>query len=199
MHHHLREGKLSSERLLDGVLLEVYRDRVRLPDGNEAIREWIDHPGASAVVPLFSDGSTLLVRQFRYPCGQVFLEIPAGRLDEHGEDPAATAARELEEETGWQAGSLTKLGAFFPCIGYSNEIIHVYLAENLVRGEQNLESGEFIELVPMAFSEAVDLVRAGEIVDMKSAFALLYVQQFVEQREGEVASDRSTRAFGASQ
>jgi len=97
----LNETQLSSEQLVDGVLLEAFRDEVRLPDGDTSVREWIDHPGASAIVPVFEDGHTLLVRQFRYPPRRTFLEVPAGKLDKPGEDPEDVAARELEEETGW--------------------------------------------------------------------------------------------------
>lgn len=180
----LTEEQLESEQLVDGALLKVYRDLVRLPDGNDSVREWIDHPGASAVVPLFDDGSTLLVRQFRYPSRRVFLEVPAGKLDRKGEEPAAVAERELEEETGWRARSFTRIGALYPCIGYSNEIIYFYLAEELERGERRLSEGEFMEAVPIGFEEALNLVTSGEIVDMKTATALLYAQAYVERRRG---------------
>ena len=180
---HLIERKRSSEQLFDGKLLKVYRDQVLLPDGQEGVREWIDHPGASAVAPLFPDASTLLVRQFRYPAGRAFLEVPAGKLDKPGENPAEAAARELEEETGWRATSFTRLGALFPCLGYSNEIIHLYLAEDLVRvGEQRLEQGEFMDVVPMPFEQALQQVFDGGVVDMKSALTLLYAHRHLAQR-----------------
>lgn len=178
----LTEDRLESEQLVDGKLLKVFRDRVRLPDGGQSVREWIDHPGASAVVPLFDDGSTMLVRQFRYPPRRTFLEVPAGKLDVPGEDPEAVALRELEEETGWRAGSLTKLGSLYPCIGYSNEIIHFYIAEDLDKGQRALSDGEFMEVVPMDFEEALGLVERGEILDMKSALALMYARDFVRRR-----------------
>lgn len=186
---HLNETKLHSEQLVDGRLLKVYRDRVRLPDGGESVREWIDHPGASAVVPLFADGSTMLVRQFRYPPRRTFLEVPAGKIDRLGENPAEVAARELEEETGWRADSFSRLGALYPCIGYSNEVIYLYLAEGLTKGRRDLSEGEFMDVVAMGFSEALELVAGGEIVDMKSATALLYAEAYLKQRsegnEGE--------------
>ncbi|PSQ67751.1 MAG: hypothetical protein BRD29_05445, partial [Bacteroidetes bacterium QH_2_67_10] len=105
----LKERKVRSEQVLDGILLKVYRDDVELPDGGTSQREWIDHPGAAAVVPLFEDGSTVLLRQFRYAAGEEFLEAPAGKLDHASEDPEDVAARELEEETGWRAGQFTRL------------------------------------------------------------------------------------------
>jgi ADP-ribose pyrophosphatase len=178
----LTEITLSTEQLLDGKLLSVHRDTVKVPDGGESIREWIDHPGASAVVPIFEDGTTLLVRQFRYPPRKTFLEVPAGKLDREGEDPQAVAARELEEETGWKAGKFTRLAALYPCIGYSNEVIYFYLAEELSEGRQELSDGEFMELVPLKFSEALDLVRSGEILDMKSVAALLYAEFHLNSR-----------------
>ncbi len=172
----LTEKTLHSAQLVDGKLLKVYRDEVGLPDGGASIREWIDHPGAAAVVPLFEDGTTLLLRQYRYPARRVFLEVPAGKLDRVGEDPLAVAARELEEETGYRAGRLTHLGSLYPCIGYSNEIIHFYLAGALARGVQNLGHGELVEPVALPFEEAVARVRRGEILDMKSVAALLMAE-----------------------
>ncbi len=169
----LEEKTLDSVVLADGVLIRARRDTVRLPDGKESIREWIDHPGAAAVVPLFDDGSTLLVRQFRYPPRREFLEVPAGKLDIEGERPDEVALRELEEETGWKAGRVQGMGALFPCIGYSNEIIHFFVGYDLEPGTRSLADGEFMENVRMPFSEAVSMARAGRILDMKSAAALM--------------------------
>jgi ADP-ribose pyrophosphatase len=169
----LEETCLDRESLFDGVLLKVFRDRVELPDGEESVREWIDHPGAAAVVPLFEDRSTVLLRQFRYPAGEVFVEVPAGKFDEVGEDPEGLARRELEEETGWRANRFTHLGGFYPCIGYSNEIIHFFLARDLSRGRATLEEEEFVEPFRVPFDEALAMVRRGEIRDMKTMVALL--------------------------
>jgi ADP-ribose pyrophosphatase len=181
----LAESRLSSEQLVDGVLLTAFRDEVRLPDGNTSVREWIDHPGASAIVPVFDDGRTLLVRQFRYPPRRTFLEVPAGKLDEPGEDPAEVADRELEEETGWRAERFEKIGAAYPCIGYSNEIIHVFAAYGLEQTEQDLAEGEFVEVVEMELDEAVRRARDGEIKDMKSITALVYAATHVNERANE--------------
>lgn len=178
----LTEERLSSTQLVDGALLKVHRDEVRLPDGNTSVREWIDHPGASAIVPLFDDGETLLIRQFRYPPRRTFLEVPAGKLDAPGEDPVDVAARELEEETGWRADAFQKTGALYPCIGYSNEVIHFYVATGLTRGEQDLSDGEFVDVLRMPFDEAVDKARRGEIEDMKTVTALLYADAHVRQK-----------------
>ncbi len=169
----LEETTVRSEKLLSGKLLHVYRDEARLPDGRVAVREWIKHPGAAAVVPLFDDGTVLLVRQFRYPPRRVFLEIPAGKLDAPGEDPQAAAQRELEEETGYRAGRLDALGTLFPCIGYSDEAIHFFLGRDLVEGRRALAEGEHMESVRMPFAEAVAMAERGEMGDMKTAAALL--------------------------
>jgi ADP-ribose pyrophosphatase len=177
----LAESQLSTEQLVDGVLLKAFRDEVRLPDGGTSVREWIDHPGASAIVPIFEDGRTLLVRQFRYPPRRTFLEVPAGKLDEPGEDPGEVAARELEEETGWRAHRFESIGAAYPCIGYSNEIIHVFAAHGLERGRQDLAEGEFVEVVEMPLDEAVARARSGKIKDMKTITALVYAAAHVNE------------------
>ncbi|MFQ5572419.1 MAG: NUDIX domain-containing protein [Rhodothermales bacterium] len=176
----LTETTLRSEQLVDGRLLNVYRDTVRLADGTETVREWISHPGAAAVVPLFEDGSTLMVRQFRYAPRRTMLEVPAGKIDREGEEPKEVAARELEEETGWRALRLTLLGSLYPCIGYSNEVIHYYLAEELSRSRQALDPGECIEVVSMPFDEAVAMARRGDLSDMKTVTALLMADAYVQ-------------------
>lgn len=179
----LTEKTTSSQLLVDGVLLKAYRDVVRLPDGGESVREWIDHPGASAMVPLFPDGSTILIRQFRYGPRREFLEVPAGKLDVVGESPETVAKRELEEEIGYTAAKLTKVGETYPCIGYANEFIHLFLAEDLTACETGAESDEFVVPVRMPFAEAVRMARAGEILDAKSTVALLVTEAFLETRE----------------
>lgn len=181
----LRESRVGSRHLVDGVLLQVYRDEVRLPDGSHSVREWIDHPGASAVVPLFEDGTTILLRQFRYPARRVFLEIPAGKFDDPGEDPAALAARELEEETGWKAGRLTELGMAYPCIGYSNERIHFYLAEELTPGTAEPDEHEFVDPFRLPFEEAVRMARSGELLDIKTVHGLVRAWAYLERRAAE--------------
>jgi len=169
----LTEDRIDREQLVDGVLLKVYRDRVRLPDGAESVREWIDHPGASAVVPILDDGRVVLVRQYRYPAGRIFIEVPAGKLDIPGEDPIDVARRELEEETGWSAGTIRPLGSLYAAIGYSNEVIHCFTATNLVATAKRTDPDEFIEPVLVTFEEAISMVINGEICDMKSVAALL--------------------------
>lgn len=177
----LTEETLSSRLLADGSFLEVYHDEVQVPDGSTSVREWINHPGASAIVPLFEDGQTLLIRQFRYPPRKTFLEVPAGKIDVPGENPEDVAARELEEETGWTADRFDFLASTYPCIGYSNEVIHFFLARGLTRGTQDLSDGEFVEVVKMDFADAVAKARRGEIEDMKSAMALTYAAAHLDE------------------
>lgn len=174
----LSEEEISSEMIVDGVLLKAHRDQVRTPDGETSVREWIDHPGASAVIPLFDDGRTVLIRQFRYPPRRTFLEVPAGKIDVPGEDPEDVARRELEEETGWRAEAFIHLASTYPCIGYSNEIIHFYLATGLSLGEQDLSEGEFVDVVEMPFEDAVAMARSGELRDMKTVTALMYADAY---------------------
>lgn len=179
----LTETSLSSEELLNGKLLHVYRDEVRLPDGRSATREWIDHPGAVAIVPIFEDGSTVLVRQFRFPTGRSFLEVPAGKFDSDNESPEDVGRRELKEETGIRADTLTHVGAFYPCIGYSNEMIHVCIARGLTQGDMELTDDEFIEPVRLPFTEAVARARNGTLSDMKTITALNRVHYVLEQAD----------------
>lgn len=169
----LTEKTIRSEQLLEGKLLNVFRDEVRLPDGETSQREWIDHPGASAVIPIFEDGSTILIRQFRYPPRRSFLELPAGKFDNSSESAREVALRELEEETGWRASSIYPIGSLYPCIGYSNEIIHYFIAEDLSEGRQDLEDAEFVEVIRMPLSDAVDMAECGELVDMKTFSGLM--------------------------
>jgi ADP-ribose pyrophosphatase len=179
----LRETRVSSHELIDGKLLHAFRDYVETPSGDESVREWIDHPGAAAVVPLFADGSTLLVRQFRYPTGRTFLELPAGKRDP-GDDPETTAHRELMEETGLSAMKLTPLGPLFPGIGYSSEIIWFFLAEDLTEsGTQDLDAGEAVQPVRLPFAEAVARAQRGDLGDMKTVAGLLMADAHLKDRK----------------
>ena len=173
MYEDLIEEKISSESVYDGNLLHVRCDTVRLPNGNTSTREWILHPGAAAVLPVTADGEVLLVRQYRYPIGEVTLEIPAGKLDAPDEDPLECAKRELSEETGYTAESYAKLTTLATTVGFSNEKIHIYLAKELQAGRQHTDDDEFIHVVKMTLHEAVKLVYNGTISDGKSIIAIL--------------------------
>ena len=177
MDEDLIETKISSEDIYDGNLLHVRKDTVRLPDGNTSVREWITHPGASAVIPLLPDGRVVLVRQYRYPVQAVTLEIPAGKLDSAGEDPLECAKRELKEETGYTAEKYTMLTKVATTVGFSNEFIHIYAAEELQAGEQCPDEDEFIHTVRVPLEEAVERVGDGRIYDAKSATSILMVER----------------------
>ena len=171
----LTEHCVSSELVFDGKLLKVYRDEVRLPDGSHGGREYIRHPGAVAIVPLFDDGSVLLERQFRYPQGREFIELPAGKL-EPDEPHLETAKRELREETGYSAEEWKRLGVIHTAIAYTNEAIEIFVARKLKKGSAKLDAGEFVETLILPFDQAVAMVRDGRITDSKSVAALLWVK-----------------------
>ena len=159
------ETHISSELVFEGKMLNVRVDQVRLTDGNLARREWIDHAGAAAALPLFENGDVLLVRQFRYPTRLHYWEVPAGKADRVGEDLGSLARRELVEETGWEAQLWTRLGLFYPTIGYSSEVIELYLAEDLKYVGWAPDEGEFLTPIRMPFSEVLAMADRGEIGD----------------------------------
>ncbi|MCI6159000.1 MAG: NUDIX hydrolase [Selenomonadaceae bacterium] len=173
----LVEKKIKSEKIFDGTLLHVRRDTALLPDGKQATREWIVHPGASAVLPLLPNGEIILVRQYRYPVECVTLEIPAGKLDAPDEDPLDCAKRELAEETGYHAAHIERMTTIATTVGFSNEKIHIYLAEGLTPGRQSLDPDEFIHVVRVPLDEACAMVRDGRIIDAKSMVAILMAAQ----------------------
>lgn len=173
----LRETGIHSEAVYSGALLHVRRDVVRLPDGRESVREYIRHPGASAVVPLYGNGDVVLLLQFRYPAGKTFIEVPAGKLDP-GEAPETTAVRELQEEAGVAAGRLVRIGHFFPGIGYSDEVIHIFAATDLREVPSGTDADEFVQPFRIPFGEAVRMVHEGEIDDAKTAICLLRVWEW---------------------
>lgn len=174
----LTEHFVSGEPVFDGTLLKVRRDVVRLPDGSRGTREYIRHPGAVAVVPLFDDGRILLERQFRYPHGREFIEVPAGKL-EPGEPHLDTAKRELLEETGYEAAEWQRLGVIHTAIAYTDEAIDLFVCRKLSHVGRKLEKGEFLETLIVPFDEALRMVREGQITDAKTVTALLWVKNFL--------------------
>ncbi|MBC8478767.1 NUDIX hydrolase, partial [bacterium] len=157
-----------------GRLAAVFCDRVRLPDGSTSTREFIRHPGAAAMLPLYENGDLILIRQFRYPVGKVLWEIPAGKLS-CGEDPLTCARRELQEETGFTATDWQPLFSYYPCIGYSDEEIHLYLATGLQGGATALDQGEFLTSHRVTPAQVHQLLINGTIVDGKTRIALQWL------------------------
>jgi ADP-ribose pyrophosphatase len=172
----LTEHCLDSQPMFDGVLLHVRRDRVRLPDGDESVREYIVHPGAVCVVPLFDDGSLLLVRQYRYPPRAEFIELPAGKIDP-GESTLRTGERELLEETGYVASAWAYLATIHPVIGYSDERIELMLARGLRHEGARLDHGEFVEPFRMGLGEALEAVRDSRITDAKTVIGVFWAER----------------------
>jgi ADP-ribose pyrophosphatase len=173
---HLVETRVASEDVFDGKLLHVKRDTVRLPDGKTATREYIAHPGAVMIIPRLSDGKLLMERQFRYPLARIFIEFPAGKIDP-GEDPAATAARELLEETGYTAERWSHIGTLHPLITYSTERIEIYTADALTFIGAKLDAGEFIEIFSATLEEALAWIDRGELTDVKTMLGLLLLSR----------------------
>ncbi|MGB7299570.1 MAG: NUDIX hydrolase [Burkholderiaceae bacterium] len=174
----LIETPVSGEIVHEGLFFNVRRDQARLPDGRVAGREFVMHPGASAMVPLFDDGRILIERQFRYPLKQVFVEIPAGKIDP-GESPLQTAQRELVEETGYRAGQWASLTNIHPAIGMADEIIYIYLCRELNPVEQQLDEGEFVELDTVTIGWLVDELRAGRLTDVKTQIATHWMEKIL--------------------
>jgi len=175
--------QLDSRRIYTGRVVRLDVDTVRFPDGSTGQLELIRHPGAAAIVPCASDPpgadpTILLIRQYRYATGGQLWEIPAGTLDP-GEDPEACARRELMEETGVTAARLQRLTSIWTTPGFTNEVIHLYLATGLTTGEPSRERDEFIEVVPQPLSRVLALIREGEIRDAKTVVAILYMAAFV--------------------
>jgi ADP-ribose pyrophosphatase len=173
----LTEHTLDSTRLLTGKLIKVQSDRVRLPDGNEAHREYVLHPGAVIIAAFVDDETLVFEHQYRYPPRRHFIELPAGKIDE-GEPHFETAQRELLEETGYVAANWKHAATLDAGIGYSNEKIQLYVARALEFRGFKRDHGEFLEVFTLKLKDAVEMVGRGEITDTKSAFSLLWLDRF---------------------
>ncbi len=172
---HLTETRVASQELLRGHFLHAMRDTVRLPDGKEATREYVIHPGAVMVVAELPDGRLVLERQFRYPVQSVMIEFPAGKLDP-GEDSLACAQRELLEETGYTARQWARAGVLHPVISYSTEFIDIWFARDLTAGQRQLDAGEFLDVFSASADELLQWCRDGRITDAKTLTGVLWLQ-----------------------
>ncbi|MDO8299566.1 NUDIX domain-containing protein [Lacisediminimonas sp.] len=178
MDKHLEETCVESEPAYTGSFLKISRDKVRLPDGKIAEREYVRHPGAVVILPLMADGRILLERQYRYPLHRVFIEFPAGKIDA-GEDPLLCAQRELQEETGYTAGQWQHVCTIHNAIAYSDEHLEIYLARGLVAGEAKLDDGEFLETMAVTLDDMLQWVREGKITDVKTVIGAFWLEKIM--------------------
>ena len=178
MDSHLKETRITSSLAYDGHFLKLQRDAVRLPDGKETSREYIKHPGAVVILPLFEDGTVLLERQYRYPLERVFIEYPAGKIDA-GEDHLSCAKRELHEETGYTASEWQHVCTIHNAIAYSDEHLELYLARGLVAGERKLDDGEFLDVFRAPLTDMLEWVREGRVTDVKTVIGTFWLEKIV--------------------
>lgn len=181
MDQNLRESTIESTEVFSGRLVKLRVDRVRLPNGKETSREIVVHRGAVTAVPLMDHQTVVMVRQYRQAAGEVLLEIPAGTLD-RDEDPVKCCERELREEIGYHANKITPMFQSYLAPGYSSEMLHTFLAEDLERAEAESEEDEFIQIVEVPLDSAIDLIRSGEIKDAKTICGILMAQRMLAQR-----------------
>ena len=172
----LKETRINSALVYDGNFIKVRKDSARMPDDSISSREYLNHPGAVAIIALLDNGSLVMERQFRYAPQREFIELPAGKID-HGEDIQLCAQRELLEETGYVAREWTHLTTAWPCIGYSDERIEYFLARGLTHQGSQLDDGEFLEVFELPLAEAVEWVRQGKISDSKTIVGLFWLEK----------------------
>ena len=177
----LEEKKISSSQIYDGKIVKLYRDTVSLPDGKEAFREVVRHPGAVCVVPLTDNDEVICVRQFRYPFSRVTLEIPAGKLDSPTEDHREAALRELREETGAACRELVFIGELYSSPAILDEVIYMYYAKGLTFGETDPDEDEFLDVVRLPFGELLDMVMDGRVRDAKTQTSVLKVARLIDE------------------
>ncbi|MFY9479234.1 MAG: NUDIX hydrolase [Aquabacterium sp.] len=174
---HLRETLVEAELLEQGKFLQWRRDRVQLPDGREATREYVVHPGAVMVVPILPDGRLVMERQFRYPVGMTMIEFPAGKLDA-GEGSLACAKRELLEETGYVGRLWARAGVMHPVIGYATEFIEIWFAQDLTLTERHLDDGEFLDVFAATQDDLEAWMQQGKLTDAKTIVGMMWLRQW---------------------
>jgi ADP-ribose pyrophosphatase len=176
--------RIKKELAYQGSIIDVYKDYIKLPDGKVVQWDLVDHKGAAAVLPVTEDGKIVMVKQYRNALDRVTLEIPAGGINP-GETPFESAVRELTEETGYRSEQVTHLKDIVSAIGFCNETIYIYLAENLIPASQNLDEDEFLDVYEYPLEEVLDLVLTNQIIDGKTTAAILayYVKLQEDQKE----------------
>ncbi|MBP3495689.1 MAG: NUDIX hydrolase [Clostridia bacterium] len=178
----LFEKKIKSEQIFDGVIVKLFVDEVELPDGKRARREIVRHPGAVCIVPVTNEGEVIMVKQFRYPFGEVLLEIPAGKL-EPGEDPLEAVKRELEEESGVVAGKIEHIGELYTTVAIFDEKIQMYLATDLSYTSAHPDDEEFLEVEKIPLDVLVKMTMEGKIRDSKTQVAILKADKILSERK----------------
>ena len=174
---HQLESFVRGEQVFKGMLLDVRRDIVAMPNGSHAMREYVVHPGAVAVVPVLDDGRLVMERQYRYPIGRTVLEFPAGKIDA-GEPPLQCAVRELAEETGYRARQWAVAGTLHNAIAYSTEVIHILFARELSAGARALDEGELIDIELVTEAELDAAAARGDVTDAKTLISLMWLQKW---------------------
>ena len=173
------EKTINSERIYEGAILNLRRDEVTIHSGGTSFREIVEHNGGAVAVPITADGKIVMVRQYRKAIEQPVLELPAGKI-EKGEEPFATIVRELQEETGYTAGKIEFLTAFYPSVGYTNEMLYIYIATDLTPGETNYDEHEAMDILEVDFDEEHNMVVGGEIRDAKTMLGILLAKNHFE-------------------
>ncbi|GAB6157528.1 NUDIX hydrolase [Desulfotomaculum varum] len=177
---HLQEITLSSQKIYEGRILNLRLDQVLLPDGKQSSREVVEFSEAVTIVAVTPEQNVLLVYQYRYPVADVLLEAPAGKKDP-GESPEVCARRELQEETGYTAGTLEKICQFYTTPGFTNELMHVFLARDLTPGQQKPDEDEFVQVTEVALQDALEMIYNGQIRDGKTIAGLLAAYNLLQK------------------
>lgn len=175
----LTEKTIEKNYIYNGRIINLRNDKIMLPNGKVAYREVVEHNGGVCIAALTEKNEILLVRQYRYPYAEALIEIPAGKL-ERGEDTFDCARRELKEETGATAESISFLGKMYPSPGYTAEVIYIYKAKGLTFGSQHLDEDEFLNVLKVPLTEAAEMIKKGEIVDAKTTIAVLKLMNETE-------------------
>ncbi len=176
----LKEKKLSSKKIFKGDLLDVRKDKVMLPNKKHSYREWVKHPGAACCIPIL-DNEIIMVEQYRYAVKEVSIELPAGKIDK-GESPETCAVRELQEETGYKSRNLTFLTTIYPAIGFSDEKMWIYLAQDLVKKKSKPDIDEFVKVIKLNHKIALKMVENGDITDSKTIIGILWLHNYLNKK-----------------
>lgn len=173
------ETVLQDETLYRGRILDLHRYRVKLPNDHESIREVVHHTGGAVICAVTDEKEVLLVSQYRFPTGKILLELPAGKME--GQEKALTCAqRELREETGYTAKSWQHLASVYASPGYTDEILHLFLARELTSGHQDLDDNEFLQVAKVSWAQVLEDIQTGQLEDAKSMLAVLLARPYIE-------------------